>query len=124
MKLTTIREDSKSGSAAKTQHMLRSAVFELTNSHFIDSELLTRLTDIPVTHVGNGIGASSGGNVVVVWITLIDVKPVPFIASLTQLNDIATNKGRAEQKIPNKYKLRVLARHRGFHRAVAIDDNC
>jgi hypothetical protein len=59
-----------------------------------------------------------------VWITLIDVKPVPFIASLTQLNDIATNKGRAEQKIPNKYKLRVLARHRGFHRAVAIDDNC
>jgi hypothetical protein len=41
--------------------MLRSAVFELTNSHFIDSELLTRLTDIPVTHAGNGLGASSGG---------------------------------------------------------------
>jgi hypothetical protein len=51
-----------------------------------------------------------------VWIALIDVKPVPFIVSLTQLNDIATNKGRAEQKIPHGYKLRVLARRRAFQR--------
>jgi hypothetical protein len=64
MKLTTKGEDSKSGSAAKTQHMLRSAVFELYNSHFIDRELLTRLTDIPVTHAGSGLRASSDGKVV------------------------------------------------------------
>jgi hypothetical protein len=35
-----------------------------TNSHFIDRELLTRLTDIPVTHAGNGLGDSSDGKVV------------------------------------------------------------
>jgi len=35
-----------------------------TNSNLIDRELLTRLTDIPVTRACKGLGASSDGKVV------------------------------------------------------------
>jgi hypothetical protein len=64
MKLTTIKEGSKSGSAAKTLRLLRSSVLELRQFAFHDRKLMTRLADIPRTQVGNGFSAYSDGSVV------------------------------------------------------------